>query len=325
MVAGATMSGDLSDEEWLTKLRAIGEKDGYFSNLGKDHASIFVERSHDVLFVGFETLFGIRSTSETGLPLAFDVCGDRGWSHLSLIAKTQTWFRDKPVWNYFDRLVDYGFFEDFDTVIFYGAGMCGYAAAAFSVVAPGAKVILISPQATLDRSLTQWDTRFPSARRLDFSDRYSYAPDMIEAASQALVVYDPDEAEDSMHASLFRGANVIHQRYHRGRAGAIEADFRALGLISVLAEHAAEGALTTWDIGQILKSRKRHVPYLRALLARVLAEDRPHLTAMLCRAVLEEKPIPRFSQHLQMAEKRIEEQNARRQRNDAGSEPLQLS
>jgi hypothetical protein len=299
------MPDDLSDAEWLEKLRGIGERDGYFSTLGPDHASIFVERSHDVLFVAFETLFGIRSVSDTGLPVAFDVCGRRGWSHLSLITKKQTWFRDKRVWNYFDRLVDYGFFEDFDRVIFYGAGMCGYAAAAFSVTAPGAEVILVSPQATLERTLAGWESRFPTARRLDFSTRYAYAPDMLEAAAQAHIIYDPDETEDAMHASLFRGQNVNHQRYRRGRAGAIESDLRALGLVSIMAEKAAMGMLTPGKLASILKLRKRHVPYLRALLARVLAEDRPALTAMLCRAVLADRPIPRFKHHLEVAERRL--------------------
>ena len=51
--------------------------------------------------------------------------------------KGDTWFRDNRVYGYFDRLIADGFFEDFDTVIFYGAGSCGYAAAAFSVAAPG--------------------------------------------------------------------------------------------------------------------------------------------------------------------------------------------
>lgn len=305
MVAGAAMSGDLSDAEWLEKLRGIGEKDGYFSMLGPDHASIFVERSHDVLFVAFETLFGIRAVSDTGLPVAFDVCSRRGWSHISLVAQKQTWFRDKRVWNYFDRLVDYGFFEDFDRVIFYGAGMCGYAAAAFSVVAPGAQAILISPQATLDRARAPWDARFATARRLDFSSRYAYAPDMLDAAQKAFVIYDPDETEDAMHASLFRGPNIHHQRYRRGSAGAIEADLRALGLVSALAEKAANGMLTPSRLAAKLRLRKRHLPYLRALLARVLAEDRPALTAMLCRAVLADRPIPRFKHHLELAERRL--------------------
>ncbi len=305
MVAGAAMSDDLTDAEWLEKLRGIGERDGYFSSLGRDHASIFVERSHDVLFVGFESLHGIRAVSDTGLPVAFDVCGRRGWSHLSLIAKKQTWFRDQLVWNYFDRLVDYGFFEDFDRVIFYGAGMCGYAAAAYSVVAPGAQVILVSPQATLNRTLTQWDSRFPTTRRMDFDSRYAYAPDMLEAAESAFLIYDPDETEDAMHAALFRGPNVHLHRYRRGGAGAIEADLRALGLVSVLSEKAANGTLTPAKLAEVLRLRKRHVPYLRALLARVLAEDRPALTAALCRAVLKDRPIPRFKQHLEQAERRL--------------------
>lgn len=305
MVAGAAMSGDLTDTEWLEKLRGIGERDGYFSSLGQDHASIFVERSHDVLFVGFETIFGIRSVSDTGLPVAFDVCGRRGWSHLSLIAQKPSWFRDRLVWNYFDRLVDYGFFEDFDRVIFYGAGMCGYAAAAYSVVSPGAQVIAVAPQATLDRPLTEWDTRFPTARRMDFETRYAYAPEMLEAADRAFVIYDPDETEDAMHAALFQGPNIHHHRYRRGGAGAIEADLRALGLVSVLAEKAANGTLTPAKLAEALRLRKRHVPYLRALLSRVLSEDRPALTAALCRAVLKDRPIPRFKQHLEQAERRL--------------------
>lgn len=309
MVAGATMSGDLSDEEWLTKLRSIGERDGYFSSLGQDHAAIFVERSHDVLFVAFETLFGIRSVSDTGMPVAFDVCNRRGWSHLSLITRKQDWFRDPKVWNYFDRLVDYGFFEDFDRVIFYGAGMSGYAAAAFSVAAPGATVIAVSPQATLERPVTEWDTRFPTARRLDFASRYAYAPDMLDAASEAFIIYDPDEIEDAMHASLFTGSNIHHHRYRRGRAGAIESDLRALGLVSQLAEKAANATLTPARLASVLQLRKRHVPYLRALLARVLAQDRPALTAMLCRAVLRDRPIPRFKHHLEVAERQLAERN----------------
>ena len=97
MVAGAAMSGDLTDAEWLRRLQSAGEKDGYFSSLGQKHAAIFVEKSHDVLFVAFETLQGIRTVSDTGLPVAFDVCNRRGWSHLSLIATTQNWFRDPAV------------------------------------------------------------------------------------------------------------------------------------------------------------------------------------------------------------------------------------
>ena len=61
------------------------------------------------------------------------------WSHMALISDSDTWFRDPAVYGWFDRLVDEGFFDEFDRVLFYGAGPCGYAAAAFSVSAPGAQ------------------------------------------------------------------------------------------------------------------------------------------------------------------------------------------
>ena len=302
MVAGASISADLSEPDWLNALRALGNAHGSYSDLGSGHGALFVEKGHDVLFVAFETVFGIRSGSETGVPLAFDVCESRNWSHLTLIAHRQSWFRDRNVFAFFDRLIDYDFFDQFDRVIFYGAGMCGYAAGAFSVAAPGASVLLAAPQATLDRTLSGWDSRFPSSRRMGFADRYADASHLIAAADTAVILFDPDEIEDAMHASLFRGPNVIHQRYRRGGAGAIESDLRAMSLVSKLADAAAAGDLTQEKVAHLLRARRRHVPYLRALLSRVLSEERPQLTRWLCRAVLAEQPLPRFQSHLERAE-----------------------
>ena len=305
MVAGATISGDLSDAAWLEALRDIVKHEGTVSDLGAFHSAVFVEKSRDVLFVAFETVLGIRAGEESGLPMAFDVCERRGWSHLTMVAKRQDWFRDRRVVRFFDQLADAGFFDSFGRVIFYGAGMCGYAAAAYSVSSPGATVLLAAPQATLDRRLTGWDERFPSARRLSFGPRYGYAPEMLEAAEAAYVIHDPDEIEDAMHASLFRGPNVHHLRYRRGGAGSIEADLRSMSLISRTATLAAEGTLTLGRLADLFRARRRHVPYLRALLSRVVAEDRPELTARLCRAVLAEQPLPRFQKQLEIAERQL--------------------
>ena len=305
MVAGATISADLSEAEWLEELRRLSDASGSYSTLGRDHSAVFIEKSHKVLFVAFETVFGIRSGSETGTPLAFDVCERRNWSHLTLIAKRQTWFRDRNVFGFFDRLIDYGFFDKFDRVIFYGAGMCGYAAGAFSVASPGALALLLAPQATLDRHVAPWDNRFPSSRRIDFAERYTDAARYIEAAETALILYDPDEIEDTMHASLFQGTNVIRHHYRRGGPGAIENDLRNMALISKLADAAAAGDLTPSRAASIMRARRRHVPYLRALLSRVLSEERPLLTVWLCRAILASQPLPRFRHHLERAEMQL--------------------
>ena len=128
------------------------------------------------------------------------------------------------------------------------------------------------------------------------------AAEMLDAAEKALLVYDPDEIEDAMHASLFRGANVDHFRYRRGGAGSIESDLRNLSLVSHLAEAAADGSLGLSKAASLMRARRGHVPYLRALLSRVLAEERPALTAQLCRAVLRHQPLPRFRHHLERAE-----------------------
>ncbi len=302
LVVGAALPEDLSDFQWLRELEEIGETEGYFSPLGDMHAAVFVDRSQEVLFVCFETMVGVRSQSETGLPLGFDVCEQKGWSHLTVLALGETWYRDRHVYGYFDRLVDEGFFEDFDRVLFYGAGMCGYAAAAFSVVAPGATVISVAPQATLERGLTTWDARFGHTRKMDFTSRYGFAPDMLEAAEAAFVIYDPGETEDAMHAAMFRGANIHRFGYRRGGAAGIDADLRKLGMVSALGEQAAAEKLDRTAFAGVMRARRQSIQYLRSVLGRLMRDKRHYLAAVFCRAVLKRHSLPRFQQALDMAQ-----------------------
>ncbi|MEM9971642.1 MAG: phosphoadenosine phosphosulfate reductase [Pseudomonadota bacterium] len=304
-MVGEHLSADLTDTQWLCELEEIAETEGYFSSLGDDHAGIFIDGAKEMLFVSFETRLGIRSTSETALPLGFNVCEAQGWSHLTVLSLTDKWFRDHHVYCFFDRMVDEGFFEDYDTVVFYGAGMCGYAAAAFSVVSPGATVLAIAPQATLTPAVAGWDTRFPHTAMLDFTSRYGYAPDMLEAAAAAHIFFDPNEVEDAMHAALFRGPNIHHHRYRRGRSGAIDADFRAMSLITRFTQLAEQDRLTRRTINRELRHRRDHIPYLRTLLAKAMTENRPHLAAKVCRHVLADRNLPRFRAALEAAEEKI--------------------
>lgn len=308
MASGVVLSEDLTDQQWIGELEELGQERGYFAPLGNDHSAVFVDGSEDVLFVSFEARPSIRSFNGNGLPLGFGLPEDKGWSHLSLISSGDTWFRSRHVYGYFDRLVDEGFFEEFDRVVFYGAGLCGYAAAAFSVSAPGATVIAVSPQATLDHRMTEWDDRFTQMRRTDFSTRYGYAPDMIEAADRAFIIYDPGEELDAMHATLFLRPNVSRIRYRRGSAGAIDADLRAMGAFDAIIGKAAAGQLDALAIHKALRNRRDHLPYLRALLARVHVEDRPWLTVLLCRAVLRTHRTPRFRHFLEQAAHQLQAQ-----------------
>ncbi|MEM9710222.1 MAG: phosphoadenosine phosphosulfate reductase [Pseudomonadota bacterium] len=296
------LSDQLAPSEWLRLLARIGADRGYYEGLGRDHAALYAKGSAETLLVSFESMAHIRATAASGAPLGFEIADPKGWSHLSLIAKRETWFRARPVWDYFDRQIDAGFFEEFDRVIFYGAGMGGYAAAAFSVAAPGSTVILTAPQATLAPDRAAWDMRFLEERRRDFTSRYGFAPDMVEAAEAAFVIYDPSDTEDAMHASLFHGDHVHRIRYRRGGAGAIDADIRTMGVLAAAMEAAAAGELSPLAFHRALRARRQHTPWLRAAMGRVMATERPYLTGLFARAALREQDVPRFQKVLETAE-----------------------
>lgn len=300
---------DPQTQEWLDNLDDIGEERGYFEPLGQNHFAVLTDAS-PTLLVTFETIDGIRDDTDDDLPLGFDLVSGNGWSHLAIIANGNTWFRDKSVYGYFDRLVDDGFFEDFDQVIFMGSGMCGYAAAAFSVVAPGCTVLVYNPLATLDPRVTEWDHRFGTMRRTSFTDRYGYAPDMIEAADRVFVFYDPDEEMDAMHAALFTRTHVTKLRTrHLGRH--ILQDMIHMDILQPLLEAAGAGEDVAAHFYSLFRARHNYSPYLRRLLMRLEDDDRAMLSGLLCRDVVNRMKAPRFRRRLIEIEKQMAETGRR--------------
>ncbi|WP_421703589.1 phosphoadenosine phosphosulfate reductase [Aliiroseovarius sp.] len=284
---------DLSQQDWLDRIEELGEERGYFEPLGKRHSVVLTDEG-PTLIVTFETVETIREGSDSQEPMGWELVEGQGWSNLSLIAHDDTWFRDPAVYGYFDRLVDDGFFEDFDHVVFYGAGMCAYAAAAYSVVAPGATVIALQPQATLDPKVARWDQRFPQMRRVSFSDRYGYAPDMVEGAEQVFVIHDPEVQLDAMHASLFTRANVTQLTCPR-LGDDLEAKLWRMGVLPEMLDLAARDELTATAFHRAYRQARRvNMPYLRSLLDRLQGEQRHRMVQMLCNSVVKRMNAPRF-------------------------------
>lgn len=291
----------LSRFEWLQKIEQIVDEDGYVEQLGRRHNAIFYEDGATLL-VTFETLQGIQALSHLGQPLGWDMVRDHGWSHLCLTSSGDTWFRDKAVYGYFDRLIDDGFFDEFDRVLFYGAGPCGYAAASYSVAAPGARVLAIQPQATLDARLTEWDDRFVDMRIEDFTSRYGYAPDMLDAADIAYILYDPREQLDAMHAALFTRQNVVKHRM-RFMGAALQTDLLEMGTWGPTLVAAANGSLTDLRFAQLFRARRDHRPYLRNLLDTLELDKRTSLVKALCTNVVERIGGRRFQRTLKLSKK----------------------
>jgi hypothetical protein len=283
-------------DEWLEAVEAVAEEDGYFQPVGKKHYAIFVERQ-PTLLVSFETVQGMRALSALSQPLGWDMVRDHDWSHLCIASDGDTWFRDTSVYTYFDRLIDDGFFDEFEQVIFYGAGPCAYAAAAFSVASPGAHVMAIQPQATLDPRVTEWDDRFTDMRRTDFTSRYGYAPDMLDAAEEVFVLYDPHVVLDAMHAALFTRPNVTKLRLpHMG--GAVQTDLLEMELLEPLLLDLAEGALSEITFAEHYRTRRNYTPYLFNLLTALERRGHPDLMMALCENVSTRLRAPKFGRKL---------------------------
>ncbi|KEJ89472.1 hypothetical protein [Sulfitobacter donghicola] len=291
-----TSLAGMKKADWLDAVEQLCDEDGYFEDLGKRHYAAFIERS-STLLVTFETLQGIPALSPLAQPLGWEMMKDHDWSNLCIASNGDTWFRDPAVFGYFDRLIDDGFFDEFDEIIFYGAGPCAYAAAAFSVSAPEARVLAIQPQASLDPRITEWDDRFLEMRRTDFSSRFGYAPDMLDAASMAYVVYDPREQLDAMHAALFTRPNTTKLRL-RFMGNAIQTDLLEMGQLVPLLLAIADDRLDDLSFAKMMRARRSHTPYLRNLLAALDAEERDTLAVALAHNVTSRMHAPRFARRL---------------------------
>jgi hypothetical protein len=280
---------------WLAAMDDAGEEAGYFQTVGRRHWAYFADES-PTLLVGFETVDSARARPGQR-PVVQRVAERHGWSHLTLIADGPTFWRDKAVWAWMDRLVDDAFLEDFDRVLFYGAGPGGYAAAAYAVAAPGATVLLAAPRATMAPTIAGWDPRDRPARKLDFTSRYGYAPDMIEGTARVFLAYDPMEPLDAMHAALFRGPHVTPLPLPRAGAG-VEATLQRLDVLDGLIEAAAKGTLTRADVAQAWRKRRDDATYLKATLAQAAQRGHPLREKMVCRSVVSRLKMPRFARRL---------------------------
>ena len=298
--ARLTFSTDLPGDEpleWVGAIEQIAEDFGYFEPLGPQHYAAFLDAGRKLL-VTFENAETVRATLPDAEPRGFAFARREGWSHLGLFSEGESWFRDGHVYRFFDRLVDDGFFEDFDQVLFHGAHAAGYAAAAFSVAAPGARVLAIRPQATLDARVAGWDTRYLAQRRLSFTDRYGYAPEMIDAAERAYVVFNPAQRFDAMHAALFTRRHVTMLRAD-GLGWRLDAAFDSLDIHDSLIRDAMWGELTPARFGRLIRGRKGMASYQRNLLKRARDKGHPVLAATLCASILSRKPDSFFEAELE--------------------------
>lgn len=277
------------------RLEDLTAEEGHFEPVGARHWALF-EDIGTTLIVSFDQIDTILA-AENGMPWCHSFARARGWSHLCLIADGETQYRDDAVYRHFDRLVDDAFFEDFDRVLFYGHGHGAHAACAYAVTAPGAQVLALNPRATFAGREVAWDRRNLAARRMDFTSRYGYAPDMLEGAGKVVVIHDLTLREEAMHSALFRAPWVT--RLSAPLMGErIEWALRHMGALPSLIEAAMEGRLTPALFAREWRKRRSFSPYLKALLERAETSRRRAHAIAICRSVTRRLKAPHFARRL---------------------------
>lgn len=289
---------DLDRGPWLDELKRVSDRFGHFTPLSDRHSAIYINGS-DKLIVSFETIQSMRQHNPDEEPRTWRQVRDAGWSSLTLMSDGETWFRDPGVYGYFDKLIDADFFDDFETILFTGTHSCGYAAAAYSVAAPGSRVLALRPQATLSPDKAGWDDRFMRMRRTSFTDRYGYAPDMIDGAMAGWIVFDPSEPLDAMHATLFDHLPHVTLLQAPRIGERVDREFDVMGILDPLIEAAMDGSLDREYFAKLYRARRTHLRYLRNTLQELEDNDRLPLAAMLCRHVLADRNRPFFQRKLQ--------------------------
>lgn len=273
------------DGGWSEIARGLAGKDGFYNAGTAGHSFLYVPRSKKTLVVTFDNLDIAMNKRDDRRPWGYSFIEKQGWSMLAALAGGWTWYREDWVSQQFDRLANEGFFKQFERVVFYGASMGGYAAAAFSAACPGADVVVISPQSTLDKSIVPWESRYKVAWDRDFSGKYGDAAEACKSARRVSILYDPYEPLDSGHVARFTGTNVVKLRTpllgHR-----LGSSLHQMGILTPIILGALDGTLTESSFYQRLRARRDFPRYQRELFKRAVEKGHPKLARAFGKMVL---------------------------------------
>jgi hypothetical protein len=282
-------------EDWLHRLSRVGAAHGLFDRIGMRHAGLFIDKASDTLLVAFDRSDHAWAGRPDGLPAGFEMVDAAAWSLLSVVADGETWFRGPELARFFEALQSTRLLARYRAVLFFGIGAdCGFAASVYARFAPGARVLMAAPVATLDPGEAPFERRFRSARRLGFRGPLGHGGRALEAAGPSVLLYDPLDVGQAAQAALFTRGNVL--RVGLPYAGH---DFRAIlqegGAMVPLLRRLARGAPSAQEVRHLLKApcRENASTMLRRARA-ALVRDQPRRAACLARQGFEASGDPRL-------------------------------
>lgn len=239
---------------WYGEIFPAAPADGWYQKIG-EHAASFVERDKQQLVVSFDNLSDAGYPYPDIEPWASKFVRENGWSHLGIYSRGPSWYRDRRLITLLERLSQDGFFQQFDNVALIGTSMGGFAALTFSSLCPGATVVALSPQSTLNEALVPWENRFRKGRARDWTLPFSDASEQLAQLGRAYLLYDPFFTRDKKHIMRMPQDRLIHLRgFGFGHKSAVV--LRRMGLLKSFMKGAITNSLDTAEFYRAIRARK---------------------------------------------------------------------
>ena len=193
-------------------------------------------------------------------PWGFDFISKRNYSVISFSCiDSISWYRSQLFAKYLIEIQ--AFLRPFKLKLGYGGSMGGYGVSAYSNILGLDKILLLNPISTLNADLAPWETRFHSAKELDW---HSLFYDGSDTNCEGYIVYDPLFSLDRKHASRYN--NLQHLKLP-GVGHRIPAHLQKLGILKQLFDDFTTDQLDVkWFIQQA-RNRKLYSGYYSWLLS----------------------------------------------------------
>ncbi len=278
---------------------------------GPENALIFAPRSKRLVVV-FDNISTAREEGQRW-PWGFKALWqDMGCSVLGVMCTQRNWFRQDFVHDAFEGLRDQGFFEQFDEILFYGASMGAFGALVYAQCAPGANVLAVAPQSTLDRRIMPDDDRWGWTARLDWDGRFNDAADVLENTGQTFIVADPYFAPDKAQVERIRGERITWLKT-AFMGHQLPNAFVVMGILKPMLLAAAGGTLTPELFYRLFRARSDLPRFQHDLLMQAEARGKLKSAIRICEYTLKK----RKAQNIKRTLDRLQDELAKQQRKEA--------
>lgn len=263
MQAGADTRHGVTQQDWLEDLHPSEWGAGFYLKQ-PNHAIVMVQRPAEYLLVTFDHQGYRHLPDHSRVPWGAQYAKSRRISHLSVMSNVSNWFQDDWLVKQFRRFSNQGHFDGYKRVLFAGLGMGAFGAVSFSRYAKHAHVAAFAPQSTLDPELLDWDDRFPSGNRQDWSHEVS---DAGKARPHRMTVFvDPRSQLDVQHIERLKAQDlrVFHTMHSNQRPFLY---LNRLGIAERLMDRLIKTDLTALEYYRLLRDR-RYLQWTRNNLRR---------------------------------------------------------